>query len=243
MGEQRPGNDRLTFTIKKSYLFVAVALLIGLGGGIGIGSAFLGSSSDQAAVQGTNESSAFPTEAPPPSPVEVSIKGRPYLGPEDAAVTVVEFTDYECPFCSRHFRQTLPDLLREYEGRVRYVVRNYPIDILHPFAQKAAEAAECAYDQGKFWEYHDLVLENQDSLDSVSLKKYASDLALDTGEFELCLDSEAKGEVVLQDRLDGREYGVTGTPTFFINGVIMVGAQPLSRFRTLIDAALASAGG
>ena len=178
-----------------------------------------------------------------PNPIAMSVDGRPFLGPEDAAVTVVEFTDYECPFCSRHFRQTLPDLLREYEGQVRYVVRNYPIDILHPNAQKAAEAVECAYDQDKFWEYHDLVFDNQDSLDTISLKKYAADLALDTSEFELCLDSDVKSEVVLQDRLDGREYGVTGTPTFFINGVIMVGAQPLSRFKTLIDAALASSGG
>lgn len=191
----------------------------------------------QGSAQGSGNFSETGT-APSLSPVQVPIAGRPYSGPDDAAVTLVEFTDYQCPFCARYFRQTLPSILSEYGDRIKYVVFNYPIPSLHPFAHKAAEAAECAYDQGKFWEYHDLLFNNQQSLGSESLKQYALDLELDTGTFDSCLDSAAKAEQVLADFQIGQDLGITGTPTFFINGTRMVGAQPFSSFQAAIEVAL-----
>ena len=150
----------------------------------------------------------------------------------------MEFTDYQCPFCGRHFRQTLPQILNGYEGEVRYVIINYPISVIHPFAQKASEAAECAYDQGEFWEYHDLLFQNQQALDTEALKGYASGLGLDPDAFDTCLDSGEKEQQVLADFQLGQDYGVTGTPTFFVNGRRVRGAQPFASFKTLIDTAL-----
>ena len=126
--------------------------------------------------------------------VQISVAGRPFSGPEDAPVTLVEFSDYQCPFCARHFRQTLPQLLSNYGNQVKYVIFNYPISTIHPLAQKASEAAECAYDQDKFWEYHDLLFNNQQALDTASLKGYATSLGLNTDTFNTCLDSGEKAQ-------------------------------------------------
>ena len=150
--------------------------------------------------------------------------GRPFLGPEDAPITLVEFTDYECPFCGRHFRDTAPRILSQYDGRIKYVVLNFPLSTIHPGAQKAALAAECAHDQGKFWEYHDMLFRNQAALDTVA--------------FSTCLDSGAKRQQVLSDFQLGQSVGVSGTPMFFVNGQPLLGARPFSSFQRMIDAAL-----
>ncbi len=163
---------------------------------------------------------------------------RPFRGSEDALVTVVEFTDYQCPFCTRHFQQTYPRLIQEYGGRIKYVVRNFPLVQIHRDAAKAAEGAECAFDQGRFWEYHDRLFANNTALDFKSLKRYAEAVGLDTLRFNECLDSGKKSRVVELDMEDGRRFGVRGTPTFFINGRILIGAQPFEIFRYYIDAAL-----
>ena len=115
---------------------------------------------------------------------------------------------------------------------------NFPISNIHPFAQQAAEAAECTHDQGEFWAFHDLSFQNQAALDVVSLKSYAKRLGLEAESFNTCLDSGAKADLVLADFEDGVSYGVTGTPAFFINGQILVGAYPFDQFQTLIDDAL-----
>ena len=224
----------VTLTIKKTHLYVALAVVIAFGSGLGV--SWLFSRSATTSPQVSSQSSG--QQAQQPSIVQVDIEGRPYLGPEDAPVTIVEFTDYECPFCGRHFRETMPQLLREYEDTVKYVSLNFPIATIHPFAQQAGEAAECAHDQGKFWEYHDRLFQNQEALDAGSLKIYAEEVGLGVDFFSTCLDSGAKAQLVLDDLQDGRRYGVTGTPTFFINGQRLVGAQPLSSFQTLIEAAL-----
>ncbi len=117
---------------------------------------------------------------------------RPSRGPEDAPVTVVEFTDYQCPFCARHYQLTYPRLFQEYGDRIQYVVRNFPIVQNHPHAAKAAEAAECAFVQGRFWQYHDRLFENSSGLDNESLERYARDLGLDSSRFDRCLDSGDK---------------------------------------------------
>ena len=226
--------DTVTFAIKKANLYVAVALFVAFGSGFGVAWTLFhdATPSSQVSTQSPLQ------QAQRPSVVQIDIEGRPFIGPEDAPVTMVEFTDYECPFCGRHFRETMPELRREYEDVLKYVVLNFPISGIHRFAQQASEAAECAYDQGRFWEYHDLLFQNQGALDVESLKEHARDIDLDTDAFSTCLDSGAKAQLVLDDVQDGLSYGVSGTPTFFINGQILVGAQPFDSFQSLIDAAL-----
>lgn len=172
-----------------------------------------------------------------PEPVEVPIEGRPYWGPEDAPVTLVEFTDYECPFCRRHIDRVYPWIRSEYGGRVRYVVRNFPLPS-HPSAVKAAEAAECAFDQGSFWPYHDALFQNQHALGVEDLQRYAAEIGLDELAFDRCLESGAKADVVARDVQVGRDLGVRLTPTFFIGGRQLVGAWPADSFRVYLEAAL-----
>jgi protein-disulfide isomerase len=124
-------------------------------------------------------------------------------------------------------------------GKVKLVYRDFPLD-LHQNARKAAEAAECADEQGKFWEFHDKLYENQNSLDNESLKQYAKDMGLNTNQFNTCLDSGKMTQEVLKDFEDGSSYGVTGTPTLFINGIKVVGAQPYEFFKKIIDQELIS---
>jgi len=164
----------------------------------------------------------------------------PVKGDSNAPVTIIEFSDFECPFCARFFTDTLPQIQAKYidTGKVKFVYRDFPLSI-HDNAQKAAEAAECAYDQGKFWEYHDLLFENQRSLTITSLKSYASQLSLDQSTFDSCLDSGKNAQEVKDDFQAGVNAGVSGTPAFFVNGVSLSGAQPFSAFEQVIEAELA----
>lgn len=162
---------------------------------------------------------------------------RPARGPEDAPVTIVEFTDYECPFCRRYHRRTYGRLLDAYEGEIRYVVRNFPLSSIHPHARKAAEAAACAHNQGQFWKYHDHLFENADALEEADLERYARDLGLSGPAFDRCLESGAESETVAADVAAGKRLGIRGTPTFFVNGEILVGAQRLPAFRAAVDRA------
>lgn len=173
--------------------------------------------------------------------VAVSADDDPVLGPPDAPVTIVEFSDFQCPFCKRFKDNTLDRILSTYRGKVRYVYRDFPLNI-HPYAQKAAEAAECADEQGRFWEFHDLLFERQPALAVASLKRYAAQLGLDTVAFNHCLDSGRYASEVHEDYADGIQYGVTGTPGFFINGQKLIGAKPFSIFQQIIDAELAGTG-
>jgi len=156
-------------------------------------------------------------------------------GPVDAAVTIEEFTDFECPFCRRYFLQVYPKLMAQYGDRVRYVVRYFPLESIHPHAFGAAEAAACAADQGRFWDYHDVLFRHADALAIRNLRAYALDLGLDTAAFDTCLDSERPSAEIIADLRDGVGRGIRGTPTFFINGQALVGAQPLEVFQAFID--------
>jgi len=191
----------------------------------------------------TGQTPVVQATATPAPLVAASVDDDPAWGPEDAPVTIVEFSDFQCPFCSRFFSQTYPQIRQEYEGKVRFVYRDFPLTSIHENAQKAGEAGECADDQGKFWDYHDTLFNNATALDDASLKSYASQLGLDTGAFDQCLDSGKYTEEVQKDYQEGISYGVTGTPAFFINGVSIIGAQPYANFKAAIDAALQEAGG
>lgn len=173
----------------------------------------------------------------PPIRVAVKVDGAYAQGLKDAPVTLVEFTDFQCPFCSRAVA-TVKEVMRQYPGKVRWVFRDFPIASLHPNAPKAAEAARCAGDQGKFWEYHDLLFDSQAQTTIADFKRYAEQMKLDPKSFEQCLDSGKHRAAVEADVQEGSRLGITGTPTFFINGRILVGAQPLENFKKVIEAEL-----
>lgn len=175
--------------------------------------------------------------------VDVSLDDDPSKGAMNATVVIVEFSDFECPYCSSFYMQTLPLIEEQYidTGLVRLVYRDFPLTSIHPNAQKAAEAAECADDQGKFWEMHDMLFENQNALTVASLKGYAKELGLDSVKFDSCLDSGEKTSEVTADLNEGIAYGITGTPGFFVNGRMVVGALPFSSFKQIIDEELAKA--
>ena len=182
-----------------------------------------------------------------PARVEVSTDDDPVLGRADAPVVIVEFSDFQCPYCKRFAEQTFPQLKREYidTGKVKLVFRDFPISSIHQNAELAAEAAQCAYEQDSFWEMHDRIFAGQGEWSRSSEAKqifiqYAEELGLDRGRFRECLNLGRYKEEVQQDFNDGASYGVTGTPSFFINGRKLVGAQPFSAFQQAIEAELRS---
>lgn len=176
-------------------------------------------------------------EAPDLPRIQVEAKG-PARGPAAAPVTIVEFSDFQCPYCGREV-PVIDRLMKEYDGKVRLVFRHFPLDF-HPFAEKAAEAAVCAADQGKFWELHDKMFSNQQKLAVDDLKGYAKSVGVDAIKFDKCLDSGEKGDQVRADQKAGTEAGVNGTPAFFINGRQLNGAQPFETFKRVIDEELAA---
>jgi protein-disulfide isomerase len=170
---------------------------------------------------------------PPRYDVAVA-KGDPSYGNEKAAITIVEFSDFQCPYCLRAM-PTLRRIQQTYGDRVRVVWKDFPLTRIHPQAAKAAEAARCAEEQGKFWPYHDRLFANQDALMVEDLKKHAQDLALDAARFNGCLDS-AKYAGRVKEGLDaGTALGVSSTPTLFVNGRVMPGAYPYEELVAVID--------
>ena len=171
-------------------------------------------------------------QAPDLPRINVEAKG-PSRGPTNAPVTIVEFSDFQCPYCGREY-PVIERLMKEYDGKLRLVFRHYPLDF-HPFAQKAAEAGACAQDQGKFWELHDKMFSNQGKLAVADLKGYAKSLGMDATKFDKCLDSGEKKALVDDDLKAGSAAGVNGTPAFFINGIFVNGAQPYEHMKQAVD--------
>jgi protein-disulfide isomerase len=166
--------------------------------------------------------------------VQVATNGAPFKGAEKAQVTIIKFEDFECPFC-KTVQPTLTSVLKKYNGKVRLVHKDLPLEAIHPQAQLAAEAARCSGDQGKFWEYHDTLYAKVPKLGADDLKAYAKDMSLDTAKFDQCLTSGKYKALVQKDLSEGAQLGITGTPTFFINGREISGAQPVEAFAAIID--------
>jgi len=175
--------------------------------------------------------------------VVVSVDDDPALGNKKAPVTVIEFSDFECPFCRSFWRDTLPLIKSTYidTGKVRFVYRDFPLSF-HPGAQVAAEAAECAEDQGKYWEMHDKIFQEQDKqgqgtiqFSKTDVVKWAGQVGLNMGQLNQCLDAGKYRAEVNNDLAAGTAAGVSGTPSFFINGKLLVGAQPFSAFQEIIE--------
>jgi protein-disulfide isomerase len=193
--------------------------------------------------------------APPPPAIEklakpVSLGSLAPRGRSDAPLTIIEFSDYQCPYCKRHVDQTLPKLLADYvdTGKARYAFRDYPLEQIHPLAAKAAEAARCAGDQGRYWEMHDRLFANQKELEPEKLPTHATALKLDEAAFRACLDGSRNAARVKEDLQAGEELGARGTPMFVVgptggnlvtSGVIIHGAQPIAVFKSEIEKLLA----
>ena len=176
-------------------------------------------------------------------PVEVSRdklvkEDSQVLGDKDAKVVIVEFSDFQCPAC-RAAHPIVKRITSEYGKKILFVYRHFPLIAAHQYALKAAEAAEAAGEQGKFWEYHDILFENQENLKTEDLKRYAQDLELDIRKFEEALNSGKFKDKVTSDMDDGENLGVSSTPTFFINEHMHKGVLPYDQFKGLIDKELA----
>jgi len=177
----------------------------------------------------------------------IGVDDDPVLGSPNAKVLMIEFGDYQCPSCRMFWKEVEPRLKKEYidTGKVKLVFRDFPIVQIHPEALLAAMAVDCSADQNKYWEYHDKVFREQynkgDDLvrfKAADLKKWAKDIGLDPAKFDQCLDSEKYKNEVLKDKADGDAVSVQGTPTFFINGHVIGGAQAYPAFKNLIDSLL-----
>ena len=176
-------------------------------------------------------------------PKEVSREGlvkenSQVLGSKEARVVIVEFSDFQCPAC-KAAEPTVKKITQEYKDKILFVYRHFPIIASHPYALKAAEAAEAAGEQGKFWQYHDILFENQENQKTEDLLKYAQDLGLDAQKFKEALDSGRFKDKVTSDMDDGENLGVSATPTFFINNQMYKGALSYDQFKEIIDKELA----
>jgi protein-disulfide isomerase len=174
-----------------------------------------------------------------PPRAAVRTDGAPSRGPAAAPVTIVEFSDFQCPYCGR-VQPVIGQLMQRYGDRLRVVFRHYPLPI-HPLAPKAAEAAVCAADQGRFWEMHDKLFSDQAKLQVQDLKAKAAEVGLDAEAFGACLDAGRHEAAWRADRAEGDRIGVTGTPAFFVNGRYINGSQPYDVFAAIVDDELARA--
>ncbi len=196
-----------------------------------------------------------PRQPPPPiQPVNVvfTIDSDPFKGNKSARVTLIEFTDYQCPFCARHLFQTAPQVEKDYiqTGKVKYVLKDFPIESIHPQAFKGHEAARCAGEQEKYWEMHGRLFANQKAMAPKDLSQHAEAIKLDTPRFQQCLDNGQYAAKIRKSLEEGSKAGVQGTPTFFLGFTeaegaqvkavrIIRGAQPFASFKTAIDGLLA----
>jgi protein-disulfide isomerase len=208
------------------------------------------------ALQGRPAAAPAQAQAPAQAPAQLTslnIDGAPFKGDKNAKVTLVEFTDYQCPFCSRHFRETMPQIDTDYvkTGKVKYVLKEFPLESIHPNAFKASEAANCAGEQGKYWEMHDRLFSNQNALAAQQLPSHGEAVGLDAGKFKDCLESGKYASKIRKDLADAQNAGATGTPTFFLGMTDpksaevktlkkLVGAQPYAAFKDAIDSLIAT---
>ena len=164
---------------------------------------------------------------------KVAVAGSPSRGPATAPIEMIEFSDFQCPFCLRA-HPTVNQVLSTYGDRVKLVYRHYPLPN-HPNARPAAEASQCAAEQGQFWQYYDRLFADQTKLSDEGLKQSAAALGMNTGQFNVCFDTHKYKDQVEADIKDGNDAGVSGTPAFFINGRMITGAQPFEAFKRIID--------
>ena len=164
---------------------------------------------------------------------------NPILGPADAPVTIIEFSDYQCPYCQKFHNESFAALRQKYSDKIRFAYRDFPLTQVHLYALSGATAARCAGDQEKYWEYGDLLFSKGVPQDQQGLVAYATQLGLDTNVFTQCLTSNKYNAAVQKDQEEAANLGTQSTPTFFVNGIPVIGAQPIEVFEAIIDYELA----
>jgi len=248
----QPKTGELTITLRRWHLYALVMPLIFV---IGLGFGYLlrgwAPLPDPTPAAAESASSSEPVAAVPQADAEVSstnqqvvrydvpVDDDPVLGADDAPITIVEFSDYECPYCRQWHVEVYSQLIETYGDQIRFVYRDFPLESIHSNANSAALAANCAHEQGVFWDYHDMLFSMEQGLGGEAYLEYASQLELDEGAFEECLKSERYQEEVQSDFEFAANLGVRSTPTFFINGIAVVGAQPFEIFQQVIERELA----
>jgi protein-disulfide isomerase len=229
------GADGNTLVFKRSHLY-AVLLPLTFIVGLSVGYLFWGRrpavAQPQAAAQAQQQDQQNVQR------YDVPVDDDPALGPANAPITIIEFSDYECPYCRRWHTEVFNQLRQEYGDKIRFVYRDFPLSSIHPDAEPAAEAANCANEQGAFWQYHDLLFSGA-GLSKEIYMQYAVQLGLDVQSFQTCIDSGRYSQEVQADYQYASQLGVRSTPTFFINGLPVVGAQPYDVFKQVIDQELA----
>lgn len=240
--EQAPVIQEDTVTFKRSH-FYAVLTVLAFAAGVLLGYVVWGMDSGAATAQSANQPSgpvveAPVTEQPQYRRYDIPIETSYTLGPADAPITLVEFSDYQCPYCRRWHAEVYEQLLAAYPGKIKFVYRHLPLDSIHPEAIPAAEASMCAGEQDAFWKYHDKLFSGE-SLGSEVYLEYARDLGLDMKSFQSCVNERKYQQAVADDTNFAIDLGIRSTPTFFINGLAIVGAQPLDVFKQVIDKELA----
>ncbi|HAV75733.1 MAG TPA: hypothetical protein DCX53_00100 [Anaerolineae bacterium] len=230
-------------TFKRSHFFSALSILT-FALGIGVGYVLWGTDlvldkSKQTASLAEGPVVEAPVEEKPQF-VRYDIPSEDFygIGPANAPITIVEFSDYQCPFCKRWHDEVYQSLLNEYPGKIRLVYRHLPLTSIHPDAFPAAEAAMCAGEQNAYWQFHEKLF-SSDALGSSIYSQYAQELGLDMASFDSCVTDRKYQEAVQSDLDFAVNLGVRSTPTFFVNGLAIVGAQPLDVFKQVIDKELA----
>jgi protein-disulfide isomerase len=213
--------------VRRSSLALILFLVIGFAAGLTVGYLTWGTSSGQG-------SPAAAKVAATPARLDVPIGTAPIWGPVNAPVTIIEFSDYECPYCKKWDLEIWPQIQKAYPNQVRLVYKDFPLLQSHPNASPAASAARCANDQGKYWLFHDRIFASN-SLGQPVFDSIATQLNLDIAQWKACISAKKYDADIMADYSYGQQLGITGTPTFFINGLPMVGAQPFSAFKQVID--------
>lgn len=223
-----------TVTFQRSHFYSVLAVLA-FAAGVLLGYIVWGADSPAATTQTANQPAAQPD---PYKRYDVPTENAYAIGPVDAPITIVEFSDYQCPYCRRWHEQVYEPLLAAYPGKIRFVYRHLPLASIHPDATSAAEAAMCAGEQDAFWLFHEKLFSGE-SLGNRVYVQYARDLGLNMNTFESCVNDRKYQQAVDQDLNLAIDLGLRSTPTFFVNGLMIVGAQPLDFFRNVIDKELA----
>jgi protein-disulfide isomerase len=237
--EEHPVKNTMVF--KRSHVYSAL-LPLAFVAGIAAGFLFWGRGAEAAPVV-VAQAAAQPQAAAPAAPdpqdaprFDISVDDDPALGPADAPIVIIEFSDFNCGYCRKWHQETFDDLLNAYPEQIHFVYRDLPF--LGPDSVTAAQAAQCADEQGKFWEYHDALFSNAYPLGTEAYASYAQELGLDATALTECIDSGRYEAEVMADYQYASNLGVNGTPTFFINGIPLVGAQPLGQFIAVIESEL-----
>jgi len=259
--ETKPAEGKDFITFRRSHLY-ALLLPLAFILGLSVGYLFWGRSiagtsasalpdttSDAASVPGTGSEQEGSSQTDGQTAAQnqeivrydVPVDDDPFYGPENAAITIIEFSDYECPFCRKWHAEVYQRLLDTYPGQIRFVFRDFPLTSIHANAFSAAEAANCAGDQGLYWPYHDQLFSMQLGLGKQAYQQYAEQLGLDMDTFNACLDDGKYKAEIQADFEFAAQLGVRSTPTFFINGIALVGAQSFEVFQQVIDQELAGA--